>query len=513
MFFRNDRIVLVVLLAAMLACNLPVPAPASPIGQPTPILTTASPPPSQTALPASIPYQPVFEAASCAFPIPSGYNPECGYLVVPENRLNPGTRYIRLHVAIFRNRAGAAVADPVIHLAGGPGSSSLEVAGYMLGQGLDAILNQHDFILFDQRGTGYSLPRLDCPERVEVTATLLEIGLTSPGANELIVEAFRRCRERLLAEGTDLSAYNSAVSATDLNDLRVALGYEALNLYGVSYGTRLALTFMRDYPQAVRSAVLDSTYPLEVNLYTALAPNAERAFNVFFERCTSDPGCNAAYPELGTVFYQLVDRLNAAPVTISMYAAGVERSVHLDGGLLIDVLFLGLYNPAVTASMPEMIYDVRSADYTLLRERLALYFSTSSALGMQMAVQCSEEFPFNLAEEAYTAAQNVQSQIAAFYPASVQPLFEACREWISVLPDARENAPVVSDVPVLVLAGDHDPITPPDWGRVVAGQLTRSYYYEFPGHGHWVTRSSRCALQMSLAFWRDPAADPGHVCQ
>src|SRR5687768_9282150 len=395
MFFRNRWILFLALLATTLACNLPAPSATPPLLSPVTILETTSPVPSQTPSPAIISYQAVFEAASCAFSVPSGYSPECGYLLVPENRLNPATRYIRLHVAIFRNRSGAAVPDPVIHLAGGPGSSSLEVAGYMLGQGLDAILDQRDFILFDQRGTGYSQPRLDCPERNAVTSVLLETGLTAPGAHDLVVEAFRRCRERLIAESNDLSAYNSAASAADLNDLRLALGYEQLNLYAVSYGTRLALTLMRDYPQAVRSAVLDSAYPLEVNLYTALAPNAERAFNVFFNRCASNPDCDAAYSDLRAVFYQLTDQLNAAPVPVSVNAAGAERTVRLDGGLLIDVLFLGLYNPAVTASMPRMIYEIREGDYTLLRERLGLYFSGTSALGMQMAVQCTEEFPFN----------------------------------------------------------------------------------------------------------------------
>ena len=512
MLFRKNWMVFIVLLAAMLACNLPVGTATPFASPPLPVPETLSPIASQPAPPAIIPYQPVFEPASCAFPVPTGYTPECGYLVVPENRLNSGSRYIRLHVGIFRSRSGIPVADPVVHLAGGPGSSSLDVAGYMFGQGLDAVLEQRDLILFDQRGTGYAQPRLDCPERTTLTSTLLEMGLTSPGASDLVVDAFRRCRERLLAEGADLSAYNSVTSAADLNDLRLALGYESLNLYAVSYGTRLALTLMRDFPQAVRSAVLDSAYPLEVNLYTALAPNAERAFNVFFDRCASDPGCQARYPDLRAVFYQLVDQLNAAPVTVSMPVSGAERTVRLDGGLLIDVLFLGLYNPIVTASMPEMIYDIRAGDYTIVRERLSLYYSGTGALGMQMAVQCSEEFPFNLAEEAYTAAQNVQPQIAAFYPASVQPLFEACREWISLLPDARENAPVASDIPALVLAGDHDPITPPEWGRMVATHLVRSYYYEFRDNGHWVTRSSSCALRMSLAFWQEPSINPGNAC-
>ena len=162
--------------------------------------------------------------------------------------------------------------------------------------------------------------------------------------------------------------------------------------------------------------------------------------------------------------------------------------------------------------MPKMIYDIRAGDYTILRERLGLYFSGSGALGMQMAVQCAEELPFNLVEEAYTASQNVTPQIAAFYPSSVQPLFDTCREWITILPDARENAAVVSDIPALVLAGEHDPITPPEWGRMVAADLSRAFFHEFPANGHWVTRSSSCALRMALMFWQDPSIDPGQIC-
>jgi pimeloyl-ACP methyl ester carboxylesterase len=457
-------------------------------------------------------YQPVFESAPCAFVVPTGYSPDCGYLVVPENRARPGSPSIRLHVAIFRSRSRLPVPDPVVHLAGGPGSSSLSVAGYLFNQGLGAILEERDLILFDQRGTGYSQPRLDCPERTAITGVLLEGGLSTEEAQLTIQDAFRRCRARLIAEGRDLSAYNSAASAADLKDLRLALGYEKLNLYAVSYGTRLALTLMRDDPASVRSAVLDSAYPLQVNLYTALAPNADRAFNVFFNRCAADPNCSTTYPDLRNVFYQLVDQLNAHPVSVSLHAGGAERAVRVDGGLLIDVLFTGLYNPVVTASMPQMIYDIRRGDDTILKQRLALYFDTASALGMQMAVQCAEEFPFNAPEEAYTAAQGIQPQIAAYYPASVQPLFATCREWSFLPPNPRENMPVFSDVPALILAGEHDPITPPEWGRMVTQDLANTYFHEFPGNGHWVTRSSHCALSMALAFWENPLQDPTLMC-
>ncbi|HLO28455.1 MAG TPA: alpha/beta fold hydrolase [Anaerolineales bacterium] len=494
--------------ACDLATSLPTPSPSTE--------TIVSPASSPSAPPAGMPtitYQPAFEPGPCAFAVPSGYSPDCGYLVVPENRAHPNSPSIRLHLAIFRNRTGSPVPDPVVHLAGGPGSSSLDVADYLFGRGLDAILDRRDFILFDQRGTGHSQPRLDCPERNAITPTLLAGSLSAAVSQQVIVDAFRSCRDRLLAQGIDLSAYNSAASSADLNDLRLALGYDKLNLYAVSYGTRLALTLMRDDPNAVRSVVLDSTYPLQVNLYTALAPNAERAFNVFFDGCAADPSCSTAYPDLRTVFYQLVDELNSQPVAVSLFAGGAEQTVRLDGGLLIDVLFVGLYNPVVTASMPQMIYDIRQGNYTILSQRLALYFEPSSALGMQMAVQCAEEFPFNTPEEAYAAAQGVQPQIAAYYPVSVQPLFAVCREWAFRSPDPRENLAVSSDLPTLVLAGEQDPITPPEWGRMVVQDLSNSYFYEFPGNGHWVTRSSPCALQMALAFWANPTVDPGSACQ
>ena len=517
-FFRDHRLrrwfLVLSLGLGIFGCNLTTSAPTLfSRGPDFPHPSTALPSLSSFTPTPAFAYQPTFEAAPCAFPVPRGYNPECGYLIVPENRARPDTRLVRLHVAIFRNRTGMPDPDPVIKLAGGPGSSGLETAGYLLSRGMDAVLDRHDFIVFDQRGTGYSQPRLDCLERVEITPILLGGGLSAEESQQAIVDAFHRCRDRLLAEGIDLSAYTSVASATDIDDLRSVLGVDQLNLYGLSYGTRLALTLMRDHPQAVRSAVLDSAYPLQVNLYTALAPNAERAFNVFFERCAADPSCNASYPDLRNFFYQLVDQLNAQPAWVSVSVKSSTQRVRLDGGLLIDVLFGGLYNPAVTASMPKMIYDVRGGEYGILRQRLAMYFEPTTALGMQMAVQCSEEIPFSAPQEAYAAAQGVQPQIAAYYPQSLQPLFAVCKEWSTAPPDPRENLPVHSDIPTLVLAGDGDPITPPEWGRMVAGDLSHAYFHEFPGNGHWVARSSPCAVQMALAFWQDPTADPGSICR
>lgn len=160
-----------------------------------------------------------------------------------------------------------------------------------------------------------------------------------------------------------------------------------------------------------------------------------------------------------------------------------------------------------------MIYDIRREDYTIIKDRLALYFTGTSALGMQTAVQCSEEFPFTTLEDVQSAVQGVQPQIGTFYINNFQSMFAVCDEWKFARPDPRENIAVSSDIPTLIFAGDQDPITPPDWGQMVAQDLSNAYFYEFAGNGHWVTRSSDCAMAMALAFWNDPTVDPGAVCQ
>ena len=207
-----------------------------------------------------------------------------------------------------------------------------------------------------------------------------------------------------------------------------------------------------------------------------------------------------------------MDQLNASPATVLLSVNGNNYQVSLTGDLLIDVLFGGLYNPVVTAGMPKMIYQIQSGEYSILRNRLSLYFDTSGALGMGTSVQCAEEVPFNSANDAYTAAQGVQPEIAAFFPGSVQYLFTICQDWTGIPPDPRENQPVTSDIPTLILAGEFDPITPPEWGRMTAAHLANSYFYEFRGNGHWVTRSSRCALSIMLAFLDNPVTPPDASC-
>ncbi len=528
---------IVVLILATLACNFPsqtrlrlTPSPTDqlidllptqPAATPTPFQPPTSTPvpptvtPTSTQLPTPIPtYQPLFQPAACRFPIPEGTNPECGDLILPEDRSHPEGRQIALHVAIFHSTSSQPAVDPVLYLSGGPGSSALELAGYMFATGFGRIQGRRDLIFFDQRGVGYSQPQLACPEVQAVKEELLA-GEGSPQSSaQAVVEAYQRCHDRLTGEGVNLAQYNSAASAADVDDLRKALGYRQVNLYGDSYGTRLALTVMRDHPDGLRSVILDSVYPPQQDLYLPLAANAERAFNVLFDNCAADPTCNHAYPDLKTSFYELVDRLDAQPVDITLPegGAGAGRQVRLTGGLLVDVLFTGMYKRGVIAWMPKMIAQINAGVYDLLIGRLRLYFEEDTGGGMTISVQCHEELPFGSPEKLIESSTAARREIANFYTARLLPLYSVCPLWGAGAPDAIENQPVRSTVPALVLAGEYDPITPPVWSQETASYLPNSYFFEYPGIGHWVLRSSLCPLEMALAFLDEPSHPPDSTC-
>jgi pimeloyl-ACP methyl ester carboxylesterase len=527
---RQRCLPLIFLLLALIACNFPgLATTEAPQGVGTLALTqvatilntpgsiTASPttlPPSLTPVP-TIPYTPTFETASCKFAPPSGYLLECGYLNVPENRTNSNTQMIRLHVAIFRTRSPNPAPDPVIHLSGGPGSHGSSIIAYHFQQGEGRFLEDRDYIFFDQRGTGNSEPSLACPEREDISARLLSEDLTIEQQNQLEIDAYMACRDRLIGQGIDLTAYNSAASAADVNDLRIALGYEQINLYGVSYGTRLALTVMRDYPAIVRSAILDSTYPPEQDLYIDWSPNAQRAYDALFAACAGDPECNAEFPDLETTFYEVVDALNASPARVLVVdpSTGREVNVLLTGDLLIDVVFGALYRPDVMVRLPRMIFDVRRGYYNpFLQGRLTRYFDRTTSRGMQLSVQCSEEIPFSTNQELSDAAAGVRPEITHNYQNELGMLYDLCPLWVSVAANPIEKQPVHSSIPTLIYGGHFDPITPPEWGQITSQNLTQAYYLEFAAAGHWAMRVDRCPIEIAAAFLNNPTTVPDTSC-
>ena len=321
------------------------------------------------------------------------------------------------------------------------------------------------------------------------------------------------CRERLLVNGADLRAYTSAENAADLAVLRAALGIEQWNLYGTSYGTRLALTAMRDYPVGIRSVVLDSSYPPQADVYASLLPNADRSFNRLFESCEADEYCRWAYPEIESVFYDLVARLDANPVSFKTVnpLTGDSFDMLLHGETFVSIVFQSLYVTEFIPLVPTLIFATQEGAYDLIRLVAGAVLSQEEYVshGMHYSVQCGEEVQFTNPEE-IAAASDAYPRLRQYFDNHI--MFAVCNSWGAREADPMENLPVSSRIPTLVLAGEYDPITPPFWGRMVAESLSASFFYEFPGMGHGVSTARECPLSITLAFLDDPTVEPDTTC-
>ncbi len=460
---------------------------------------------------------PTFEQASCMFTLPTGHKPECGYLIVPEDRTQADSPTIKIATAIFRSENPEKSPFPMVYLEGGPGGSVLEYISLTFEDRFGEFIKDRDVIVFDQRGVGRSQPALDCQELTDLTLETLDRVMTTDEVLQLSNDAVIACAGRLSDEGINLSAYNSAENAADVNDMRLALGYEALDLYGISYGTRLALTVMRDFPEALHSVIIDSINPPQTS-YSQVPANYERALSVLFNDCSTDEACNTAFPDLEQVFYDTIAQLNETPATFDVVDPTTqrEREVRLDGDTFAGYIFEALYATEILPSLPQNIYDVHDGDTRFLSLWTLLKLSQLDAIstGMNYAVQCTEELPFDSADALTEALDATNPALQGFARrGGIDPSqAEVCAAWNPAKPNPLENEIVTSDVPTLVVSGDYDPITPPQNGIDTAANLSNSYFFEFPGTGHGVIPSNECALSIAQAFLKDPMTKPGSAC-
>jgi pimeloyl-ACP methyl ester carboxylesterase len=457
-----------------------------------------------------------FETAACPVEVPAGEAAECGYLTVPETRSGASGRTIRLAVMVLKSRTAEPEPDPVVYLEGGPGFSALG----LMPDGIDwfaPFLERRDVVLIDQRGVGFTEPRLDCPE---VDAARLEL-FQQPDPDVLAegqVAAALACHARLVAEGHDLGAYTSAASAADVADLVRVLGYRQVNLYGISYGTRVALLMIRDHPEVVRSAVLDSAVPPQVNDVLDIPRNIDRALEVLFAACAAEAGCAVRYPDLETRFDVLVAMLNATPARIPVTdpASGATYTLVMTGDLFVGIVFQLLYYVDAIPQLPLMIAAVEGGAYDVLVPILTQLLATlgEGDTGASFSIVCAEEIGFNSIEEAEAEA-GASPRVGGYWRTDVingVPLFAVCEGWNAPAPAVVEEAPVATDLPVLVLAGEFDPITPPAYGQVTVETMPSGTYVEFPGLGHAVTFQSPCPQGIAVAFVDAPEREPETGC-
>jgi pimeloyl-ACP methyl ester carboxylesterase len=460
---------------------------------------------------------PRIETTACPFTLPLDQNPDdvtCGNLIVAENRKHPTDRTVSIAFAVFKPTGTDPVADPLIMLPGGPGEIELDFVQYDVPDWFGWAHPDRTLVFFDQRGTGYSLPSLDCPEYRTASQAAQALPLTLEEEDAMLRQGLRACHDRLVGEGIDFGAYNSAEGARDVQDLMATLGYRTWNAYGLSYGTRLALTLMRDAPQGIRSVVRDSTIPIQANHLAETPAICQRPFDLMFEQCAADPSCAAVYPDLEQALYDLVAQLNNAPVTLHGTDpwTGETLTLVLTGDRLLWNLHALQYDRNLLGVIPLLIASAADGDYELPSELIVTPEPTDLIWGVFYIYQCAEEAPFNTPAIVDAATADVREEFKhVFLTRWTNFTLDICAFWGSPRSPAIENQPVASALPTLVLAGEYDPITPPSYGRLAAETLSHSSFFDFPAFGHG-TLGAGCPDEIRTAFLNAPASPLDGSC-
>ena len=504
----------------------PNPSATQPASQASPSIIPLANAASQTpavsseALPTVV-YTPQFQSAECLFEIPAGADVECGYVIVPEDRTGDASDTIQLAVAVYHSQSQAPEPDPIIFLQGGPGGEALGTASALYNTLVLPFIDRRDFIVFDQRGTGASHPALPCDELEKIYSQDLR-GLIPPDTRRLVyANAFRSCRDLLASLGADLSDYTTAANAADVKDVLLTLGYTQGNLYGVSYGTLLGQVVMRDYPEIVRSAVLDSVLPIGTNIYTTHPERMEHALQTLFDACEADATCSSTFPDLEGILWDLVERLDAQSLSVPVIFPQAGRAfVSVDGSMLLIQVLTWLKYSALLPDVPQAIYQIHNGDTSSLSFSIPyppIEWDFSVSLGMYISVFCHEEIQTQTAQELDSALSQPhdlgEEGLFPFYEDGGSML-DACQIWPTAPLVTGETEPLVSDIPTFLISGSFDPTTPPIFAEALASQLQTSYILEVLDQSHVPSASglSDCPVEAILSFLGDPQDGPQVSC-
>lgn len=486
----------------------------APIAESSP---TLNPP---TAIPSPIPtavYKPAFASMTCPITVPKAVI-SCGYLIVPEDRTGDPSHTIKLAVAVYHSTSQSP-AEPVVFLQGGPGGEAVKLSADDYSVLVAPFLSKHDFIAFDQRGTGLSEPVLNCDDLTKLYSQDIQGLIPSSTRNLVYSNAYLSCNGLMQAQGIKLNAYTTVESAADVRDLLAVLKYPKADLYGASYGTRLAQVVMRDYPGIVNSAILDSVVPVNTSLFENYSNSIESGLKTLFIDCAIDPQCNAAYPNLEVTFWNLVKQLDANPVTVtsSSYPNGTITQT-VTGETTLNLILELIKSSQYIAVTPQVIYRFKNGDFsTIVMEQSSLPFSLSDiSPGLFINMTCHEQVLSTTPDQVQTDANFQIIKGYAYFPfyGDVDDVFKTCKAWGATAPVYGENNPTVSGIPSLIITGSYDPTTPPTYAKQVAAYLSHSYYFEFPNLGHTPTAvdTSGCAKNIVLQFLDNPSIEPDRSC-
>jgi pimeloyl-ACP methyl ester carboxylesterase len=399
---------------------------------------------------------------------------DCGELTVPENSAQPNGRQIHLAFARVPAISRRKHPDPLFVIAGGPGMAATTFYA-TVAPVFGRIHRDRDIVLLDQRGTGRSNP-LNCPGGDETDYHTTD--------NDIAAEA-RRCLDVLSAKA-DVAEYTTSLAVNDLERLREALGYERINVYGVSYGTRVAQQYLRRFPEHARALILDGVVPPELSLGAGMALDAEHALERILARCARAPDCRSRFGDPAQDYHDLWQTLQAhgAPVAVANPTTGEPTRFEFTRFHLATVLRLSIYSAEQTALLPLLLHETReSKDFSRLAAQFLLLthaYTDAVAVGMNNTVACTEDIAF------YDPKTTDRSKLENTFlgTAQLDGLLTICKIWPRGPIDPDFHAPLHSAVPVLLLSGSDDPITPPAYAEQARRGLTNSLHVVLKDFGH-----------------------------
>ncbi len=445
-------------------------------------------------------YTPKIEPCACAFKADTSLKTRCAYLIVPENRNQPNGKTIKLPFIYVESNNPDKHKDPVLYTSGGPGGSSLGGVRFIHQR---QFIKNRDYIAFEQRGTEYALPCLKCEE---VDQAIKEAYRKNLSKDSIVIEATKRCRKRLADQGIDLSAYNTIESAADIEDLRRALHIDSLNLMGISYSGGLMMTVMRNYPQHIRSVILDSALPGFVNYEEDALFTINEAFNKVFSNCERDSTNKVLYGNLKERFQHYFSSINGKAFYMKYLEKDMKDTISIkySRNELLDILLNKLSSNRDLKHVPRVINDlINGNQQSYLKELFDGIFNSTghSALGMRYSVYCSEQIAY--AKQSVIDKQNNIFPYMANYPFNNvnHPL---CGCWKVSPVNASAKTPVYSNLPVLLSAGDTDPWCGAYYNDLVHHYMPNSQRLLFINRTHGPALNTREGDILIAAFLEHP---------
>ena len=406
--------------------------------------------------------EPALELEDCRIRAGRGFpgiKARCGLFTQREDPANADSPLLELFVAVVPALTLEPEPDPFVPIAGGPGQASSDFyAAYSAA--FEMVRRNRDIILLDQRGTGQSAA-MNCDADDEL--------ISGRFSREQTIAETEECLEQL---PHDPRFFTTSVAVRDLEALREALGYPQLNLYGISYGSRVAQHFVRRYPESTRTVILDGVVPPQMALGPGIAVEAQNALDAIFDRCAESEVCAEAFPDIREEFATLRDALADEPVTITLPnpVSGKLEEIRFGRPEMAAALRLLSYHPNSVAIMPMLINEAIQENYAPLASQfmmIAESLSDALSIGMHNAVVCTEDAPFFAGEDVGRDA------LDATYigPVQLDALEAICSVWPAGVIDDQFKTPVSTDVPVLLLSGEADPVTPPRFAELAAIDL------------------------------------------